>query len=104
MYQQYQRPLRLDIGTKRSPGNNSEGYFMRTSAIQSAVLLAALVTLPTHVAFGQVVGAILSGTVTDPSRAVVPAAKVTIRNLSTGVVTQVAANEIGIYNAINLLP
>jgi hypothetical protein len=77
---------------------------MRRSAIQSVVLLAALVTLPTHVAFGQVVGAILSGTVTDPSSAVVPSAKVTIRNVSTGVATQVTTNEIGIYNAINLLP
>ncbi len=77
---------------------------MRRSAIQSVALLAALLTLPTHLAFGQVVGAILSGTVTDPSSAVVPSAKVTIRNVSTGVATQVTTNEIGIYNAINLLP
>ncbi|SPF46440.1 TonB-dependent receptor plug [Candidatus Sulfopaludibacter sp. SbA4] len=77
---------------------------MRTAALETVVLLAALISLPGQAAFGQVVGAILSGTVTDPSAAVVPGAKVTIRNVSTGVVMQVTTNEVGIYNAANLLP
>jgi hypothetical protein len=77
---------------------------MRTSAIKFGVLLTTLLTLVSPLAFGQVVGAILSGTITDPSNAVVPLAKVTIRNVSTGVTTQVTTNDIGIYNAGNLLP
>ena len=55
-------------------------------------------------AFAQVVGAIISGTITDPSGAVIPNARVTLRNVSTGVVTQVATNGTGLYNAANLLP
>ena len=55
-------------------------------------------------ASAQVVGAILSGSVTDPTGAAIPAAKVTIRNTATGVVTETAANGAGIYSAPNLLP
>jgi hypothetical protein len=58
----------------------------------------------TQAAFGQVVGAILSGSVEDPAGGLIPGAKVTIRNVSTGVVTQVTTNQSGIYNATNLLP
>ena len=42
-----------------------------------------LVSVPGPAAFGQVVGAIISGTITDPSGAVIPNARVTLRNLST---------------------
>lgn len=77
---------------------------MRTAALKIVFSLTILAALSRQPVFGQVVGAILSGTVSDPSSAVVPNAKVTIRNVSTGVVTQVTTNEIGIYNAANLLP
>lgn len=77
---------------------------MRRRAKQPLVLLAAMASLLTQVAFGQIVGSIVSGTVTDPSSAVIPGAKVTIRNVSTGVVSQVRTNDVGIYNATNLLP
>jgi hypothetical protein len=63
-----------------------------------------LVGLPSPTAFAQVVGALISGTITDPSGAVIPNARVTLRNLSTGVVTQVMTNGTGLYNAANLLP
>jgi len=36
--------------------------------------------------------------------AAIPNTKATIRDVSTGVVTQVTSNETGIYNAANLLP
>src|SRR5215471_12824731 len=79
---------------------------MRQRTFQRVTLLLALLCaiLLAEAAFGQIVGAILSGTVMDPSAAVVPGAKVTIRNISTGVVTQVTTNQDGIYNATNLLP
>jgi hypothetical protein len=54
--------------------------------------------------FAQVAGAILSGTITDPSNAVIPNATVTIRNVSTGVAVHVYSNGTGLYNASNLLP
>ncbi len=74
------------------------------SAVKRIVLVFGICLLLTQTSFAQVVGAILSGTVTDPSAAVIPGAKVTIRNQSTGVVTQVMTNGSGIYNATNLLP
>ena len=77
---------------------------MRTSVLRPAVLVVTLIALFGLPAFGQVVGAILSGTVFDPSNAVIPNATVTIRNLSTGVAVQVSSNGVGIYNASNLLP
>ena len=77
---------------------------MRRSALKTVVLLVAFACLLGRDAFGQIVGAILSGTVSDPSNAVVPNAKVSIRNVSTGVVNQANTNEVGIYNAVNLLP
>lgn len=52
----------------------------------------------------QIVGATVSGTVTDPSGAVVPNAKITIRNLATGVVAEAATNSSGLYSEPNLLP
>src|SRR5262249_24451331 len=77
---------------------------MRKLPLQTLACLALALTLLSQVVFGQVVGAILSGTVTDPSGAVIPGAKITIRNISTGVATQVTTNQSGIYNATNLLP
>jgi outer membrane receptor protein involved in Fe transport len=55
-------------------------------------------------AYSQVVGGILSGTVTDESGAAVPKAAVSIANVSTGVTTNVTTNAQGIYDAPNLLP
>ena len=52
----------------------------------------------------QVVGATLSGTVTDTSGAVVPKAQVFIQNVSTGISTTVPTNAEGVYAAANVLP
>jgi hypothetical protein len=77
---------------------------MPKTPLQKLAILAIFGILLAQGLFAQIVGAILSGTVTDPSGAVIPGAKVTIRNISTGVVIQVASNQSGIYNATNLLP
>jgi hypothetical protein len=64
----------------------------------------ALFLFATTFAVAQVVGAILSGTISDPSSAVVPNARVSIRNLATGIVNEVSTNASGIYSAPNLQP
>src|SRR5258707_10078537 len=66
------------------------------------ILIAAL--LICAAAMAQVVGATLIGRVTDPSGAAVPDAKVTIRNLATGVVAEAISNNRGLYFSLNLLP
>ncbi len=48
--------------------------------------------------------ATLSGSVTDPSGAVVPQAKVTVRGLSTGVVREVTSDSAGNYTVPSLQP
>ena len=54
--------------------------------------------------YGQVVGATISGTVTDPSGARVPQAQVLIKNVATEINTGVTSNSDGFYAATNLLP
>ena len=52
----------------------------------------------------QVAGGTLSGTITDPSGATVPQAKVAIKNVATGVERVVTTNTEGYYTTPNLLP
>src|SRR5487761_379473 len=81
----------------------------KTASKQRACALACLLALglcifanaPLH---AQVSGATLTGAVTDPSGAVIPNAKVSIKNVATGVTRSVAANSAGFYTAPNLLP
>ena len=54
--------------------------------------------------YPQVVGATLSGTVTDQSGAVIPNAQISIRNTATGTTRSVTADAAGFYAAPNLLP
>jgi Carboxypeptidase regulatory-like domain/TonB dependent receptor/TonB-dependent Receptor Plug Domain len=53
--------------------------------------------------FPQVVGATLSGTVTDQSGAVIPNAQVSIKNVATGVTRDLSTDAAGFYTAPNLL-
>jgi len=54
--------------------------------------------------YAQVVGATLTGTITDPSGAVVPNAHMSVRNTATGVTREVNADTAGLYLIPNLLP
>jgi hypothetical protein len=54
--------------------------------------------------YGQVVGATLSGTVKDPSGAIVPHAQISIKNMATGISTAATTNSDGFYATPNLLP
>jgi len=75
--------------------------FALTFAGVMALTLSLFVSVPVH---AQVTGATLSGTVTDPSGAVIPNAKVSIKNTATGVTRDVATDKAGSYSASNLLP
>jgi outer membrane receptor protein involved in Fe transport len=55
-------------------------------------------------AYAQVAGATLTGTVKDPSGAVVPSAQVAITDVATGVTRTVTSGGAGLYTAPNLLP
>jgi Carboxypeptidase regulatory-like domain/TonB-dependent Receptor Plug Domain len=81
------------------------GHLNSKRALFGLSLLAALVmSLITAPVPAQVVGATLSGTITDPSGAVIPKATITIQNTATGVVRNVQSNADGLYFAPNLLP
>jgi hypothetical protein len=75
----------------------------RSKAVTIAlvVLIGVLCVLPAR---GQVIGATLSGQVTDPSGGSVPNAKVSIQNRGTGEVRAVTTNNDGYYAAPNLTP
>ena len=66
-----------------------------------ALGLSLLISAPV---WAQVAGATLSGTVTDTSAAIIPQAKISIKNVATGISTTVTANADGFYTAPNLLP
>ena len=70
----------------------------------AALIISTLSLGPLGRINAQVVGATLSGTITDPSGAVIPSAQVAIRNTATGVVRTVTSNADGVYVAPNLDP
>jgi hypothetical protein len=67
----------------------------------AALIFGLILSTP---AYSQVVGGTLSGTITDASGGAIPNATVSIKNMATGVTTNVTTNAQGIYNAPNLLP
>src|ERR1700730_5346417 len=67
------------------------------------VALVVFVVLSTQ-ALAQSTSATVSGTVADPSGAVLPGVSLTATNNATGVVSTVISNESGAYNLTSLLP
>lgn len=74
---------------------------VRSSAI-GLLLVCVLGLLISSPASAQVVGATLSGTVTDNSGATVPNAQVVIRNTDTGITRNVTTDAAGFYQVPNL--
>src|SRR5215831_14173311 len=68
------------------------------------VLLGVLFIAGTNQSFGQDTNASLSGTVTDPSGAVIPGAKLTLTNEATAFQSTYLSDEAGAYNFRNLTP
>src|SRR5215469_13761068 len=63
-----------------------------------------VVVMASSLVLGQVAGATLSGSITDPSGLVVTGAQVSVANIATGVVRTVASDSAGFYIAPNLVP
>ena len=82
-------------------------HFLKTYRLEqiAAVLLGlALCLTGSGRLQAQVAGATLSGSVSDPKQAVIPAATVSIQNVATGVIREAMTNQEGFYSAPNLLP
>ncbi len=75
--------------------------FFHFFTLLATFALSLLVATPSY---GQVAGATVSGTVTDPSGAVIPNAQVSITDVATGVTRNVTTGGAGFYTAPNLLP
>lgn len=80
---------------------------MRSTISVTCKLLvaAALLSLISGIALAQLSGSgTITGTITDPSGAAVPAASVTIRNIDTGIERKILSNDAGNYVAAFLQP
>src|ERR1700730_13933958 len=67
----------------------------------TVLVISPLIPISLH---AQVVGATLSGTVTDQSGAVIPNTQISIKNVATGLARVVATDPAGFYTAPNWLP
>ena len=79
-------------------------FFPKGAAVVVSVVVIWFAMVFAAQGYAQVVGATLSGTITDPSGAVVPNAQVSVRNTATGVTREVTADTAGLYLVPNLLP
>src|SRR5579864_5431585 len=101
-----QRSSRKKCSSKSKEGCGPMYRFLQNLKIASyIVVLAALlgIGLPLRLS-AQIVGATLSGTVTDTSGGVVPNADVTAKNVSTGISRMTTTNGSGLFTIPNLQP
>ena len=91
--------------------NQTRIHKIRTDKTRTTMLAAVFVVLVMCLStaglrplYAQVSGATLSGSITDPSGADVPDAKIVIKNVATGTTRPVTSNGAGFYSAPNLLP
>ncbi len=108
--------MRLFIVGRHLPALRNTGHLRKTLIgcgedhmnPKSANFVLALLVFMLPLVFSdslraQVAGATLSGVITDASGAVVPNAKISIKNVGTGQVTEVQSDASGIYSARGLV-
>src|SRR5215472_7189184 len=76
----------------------------RITSILSALLVLAFCSFISIPAHAQVTGATVSGTISDPSGAVVAGATISLRNAATGNTREVTSDSSGLYAVPNLTP
>src|ERR1700681_2161513 len=97
----------MDVSVRLSFRRNSmpRGLFGKGHAATVWIFVFAVIGIwGAGQAYAQVAGATLTGTVKDPSGAVVPNAQVSITDIDTSVSRSVSSNAAGLYTAPNLLP
>ncbi len=82
-------------------GKHNGGIWVSAMFLLATITLAFCSALP---ADAQVSGATVSGTITDPSGAVVANATISIKNAETGVSRTATSNSDGFFTAPNILP
>jgi protocatechuate 3,4-dioxygenase beta subunit len=80
-----------------------ENFKAPKSVLVTLVILILFYGLPAPLS-AQVVGATLTGTVTDASGSSVSGAQISIKNVATGITRELIADSAGFYSAPNLLP
>src|ERR1700681_1035026 len=75
-------------------------YLVKFLAMLLVFLVSVSLSVPVH---AQGAGGTLSGAVTDPTGAVIPTAKITLKNVATGVTREISTDSAGFYIAPNLL-
>lgn len=73
-----------------------------TLAFQLWVAIVILSYVPC--VWGQVAGATVQGTITDPAGALIPKAQLVVKNVETGIAKSVTTNDEGFYQVVNLVP
>src|SRR5258705_3393527 len=94
-------PCRLATASTKARSDVATGAW---SGIIFCILCLLIVLMLPLAVDAQVSGGSIAGRVTDSNGAVLPGAQVAIRNTTTGVTTQLVANDEGAYRASNLLP
>jgi hypothetical protein len=79
-------------------------FSKRCSVVPLVLVFFCIGLLLASRGYAQVSGAMLTGTVTDSSGAVIPNAQVSITDVATGVTRTISSGGAGLYTAPNLLP
>jgi len=78
---------------------------MKRNLVWVAIIISVFLSLVTPARVSaQMVGATISGTVVDPSGAVIAGVKIVITNVSLGSIANAATNSVGVFVAPNLPP
>jgi len=92
-------------GILTKPGRSGESQMSAMRAQYFLAVVFLLLSLPIADPLrAEEVSAVLSGTVTGPSRALVAHAKVTVKNLATGQTSATQTNLLGFYTIFGLAP